>query len=35
VRWGVARGIVLAWIATIPAAAGIGGLTYLLLRAII
>ena len=35
VRWGVARGIVLAWIATIPAAAGIGGLTYLLLRAIV
>jgi len=35
VRWGVARGIVLAWIATIPAAAGIGGLTYLLLRAVV
>jgi len=35
VRWGVARGIVLAWIATIPAAAGIGGLSYLLLRAIV
>ena len=34
VRWGVARGIVLAWIVTIPASAGIAGLTYLLLRAI-
>lgn len=35
VRWGVARGIVLAWILTIPAAAGIAGLTYLLLRAVV
>jgi inorganic phosphate transporter, PiT family len=35
VRWGVARGIVLAWIVTIPAAAGIAGLTYLLLRAVV
>jgi PiT family inorganic phosphate transporter len=35
VRWGVARGIVLAWVATIPAAAGIGGLSYLLLRAVV
>ena len=35
VRWGVARGIVLAWILTIPASAGIAGLTYLLLRAIV
>jgi PiT family inorganic phosphate transporter len=34
VRWGVARGIVLAWILTIPAAAGIAGLTYVLLRAV-
>jgi inorganic phosphate transporter, PiT family len=35
VRWGVARGIVLAWILTIPASAGIAGLTYVLLRAIV
>jgi PiT family inorganic phosphate transporter len=35
VRWGVARGIVLAWIVTIPAAAGIAGLTYVLLRAVL
>jgi len=35
VRWGVARGIVLAWIVTIPAAAGIAGLTYFLLRAVV
>jgi PiT family inorganic phosphate transporter len=35
VRWGVAGRIVWAWIATIPAAAGIGGLSYLLLRAIV
>ena len=35
VRWGVARGIVLAWIVTIPAAAGIAGLTYVLLRAVV
>jgi len=34
VRWGVARGIVLAWILTIPAAAGIAGLSYVLLRAV-
>src|SRR5882672_1198651 len=35
VRWGVAQRIVWAWMLTIPAAAGIGGLTYLLLRAIV
>ncbi len=35
VRWGVAQRIVWAWILTIPASAGIGGLTYLLLRAIV
>jgi PiT family inorganic phosphate transporter len=35
VRWGVAGRIVWAWVLTIPAAAGIGGLTYLLLRAIV
>ena len=35
VRWGVAGRIVWAWVATIPAAAGIGGLTYLLLRAVV
>jgi PiT family inorganic phosphate transporter len=35
VRWGVAGRIVWAWILTIPAAAGIAGLTYLLLRALV
>jgi PiT family inorganic phosphate transporter len=35
VRWGVAQRIVWAWVLTIPAAAGIGGLTYLLLRAVV
>jgi inorganic phosphate transporter, PiT family len=35
VRWGVAQRIVWAWILTIPASAGIGGLTYLLLRAVV
>jgi PiT family inorganic phosphate transporter len=35
VRWGVARGIVLAWVLTIPASAGIAGLAYVLLRAIV
>jgi PiT family inorganic phosphate transporter len=35
VRWGVAQRIVLAWVVTIPASAGIAGLTYLLLRAIV
>ena len=34
VRWGVAGRIVWAWILTIPAAAGIAGLTYLVLRAL-
>jgi PiT family inorganic phosphate transporter len=29
VRWGVARKIVWAWVLTIPAAAGIAGITYL------
>lgn len=29
VRWGVARGIIVAWVLTIPAAAGVGALTYL------
>jgi len=33
VRWGVAGQIVWAWILTIPAAAGIAGLSYVLLRA--
>jgi PiT family inorganic phosphate transporter len=32
VRWGVAGQIVWAWILTIPMSAGIGGLTYLLIR---
>src|SRR6266498_3483713 len=35
VRWGVAGRIVWAWVATIPAAAGIGGVSYLLLRAVV
>jgi PiT family inorganic phosphate transporter len=34
VRWGVAGRIVWAWILTIPAAAGIAGLSYVLLRAV-
>jgi len=34
VRWGVAGRIVWAWILTIPAAAGIAGLSYILLRAV-
>ena len=34
VRWGVAGRIVWAWILTIPASAGIAGLTYLVLRAL-
>jgi PiT family inorganic phosphate transporter len=33
VRWGVAGQIVWAWILTIPAAAGMGGLCYLVLHA--
>ncbi|HYN91400.1 MAG TPA: anion permease [Thermoleophilaceae bacterium] len=32
VRWGVAGNIVLAWVLTLPAAAVIGGLTYLVTR---
>lgn len=28
VRWGVAKGIVMAWVITIPAAAGVAALTY-------
>jgi PiT family inorganic phosphate transporter len=35
VRWGVAGRIVWAWVATFPAAAGVGGLSYVLLRAIV
>lgn len=35
VRWGVAGRIVWAWILTIPAAAGIGGLGYLVLRVLV
>jgi PiT family inorganic phosphate transporter len=34
VRWGVGRKIVIAWIVTIPAAATISGLLFLLLRAL-
>jgi len=35
VRWGVAGQIVWAWILTIPAAAGIAGLSYLVLRVLV
>jgi PiT family inorganic phosphate transporter len=35
VRWGVAQRIVWAWVLTIPASAGIAGLAYLLLRAVV
>ena len=35
VRWGVAGQIVWAWILTIPASAGIAGLSYVLLHAIL
>ena len=32
VRWGVAKGIVMAWVITIPAAAGVAALTYFVAR---
>jgi PiT family inorganic phosphate transporter len=35
VRWGVAGRIVWAWLLTIPAAAGIAGLSYLVLRVLV
>ena len=35
VRWGVAGQIVWAWVLTIPAAAGIGGLSYLALHGLL
>src|SRR3989449_6379995 len=35
VRWGVAGQIVWAWLLTIPAAAGIAGVSYLVLRALL
>ena len=35
VRWGVARGIITAWVVTIPAAAAVGALTYFILRLVI
>jgi PiT family inorganic phosphate transporter len=35
VRWGVAGRIVWAWILTIPAAGGIGGISYLVLHALL
>ncbi|KQY58371.1 inorganic phosphate transporter [Aeromicrobium sp. Root495] len=35
VRWGVARGIIMAWIITIPAAASVGAITYFVLRVVI
>jgi PiT family inorganic phosphate transporter len=31
VRWGVARGILLAWVITIPAAALVGALAWLVI----
>ena len=31
VRWGVARNILVAWVITLPIAATIGGLAYLLI----
>jgi len=35
VRWGVAGRIVWAWLLTIPASAGIAGLLYVVLRALV
>ena len=35
VRWGVAGRIVWAWVLTIPASAGVAGLSYLVLRAVL
>src|SRR5437773_10461465 len=35
VRWGVAGQIVWAWILTIPAAAGVAGVAYLVVRALV
>ncbi len=35
VRWGVARGIVTAWILTIPASGGVAALSWLLLRGVV
>ncbi|HYL20534.1 MAG TPA: anion permease [Gemmatimonadales bacterium] len=35
VRWAVAGRIVWAWVLTIPAAAGVGGLSYVMLRALL
>ncbi len=35
VRWGVARGIITAWIITIPAAASVGAVSYFVLRTFI
>jgi PiT family inorganic phosphate transporter len=34
VRWGVARSILIAWVLTIPAAAGIGGLAWVVMNAL-
>jgi PiT family inorganic phosphate transporter len=34
VRWGLARQILWAWVLTIPASAGIGGITFVVLHAI-
>jgi PiT family inorganic phosphate transporter len=35
VRWGVARGIITAWVLTLPAAAAVGALAYAILHLII
>ncbi|MGH7689831.1 MAG: inorganic phosphate transporter, partial [Gemmatimonadaceae bacterium] len=35
VRWGIAGRIVWAWILTIPAAAGLAGVAYIILRGFI
>jgi inorganic phosphate transporter, PiT family len=34
VRWGVARSMVIAWILTLPAAATVSGITFIILRAL-
>jgi PiT family inorganic phosphate transporter len=34
VHWGVARSILIAWVVTIPAAAGVAALVWLILNAL-
>jgi PiT family inorganic phosphate transporter len=34
VKWGVARRILIAWVLTIPAAAAVGALSWLILNAV-